>query len=103
MVHVTEISAPPEGAQKFKKNTEIVYDPSTPNDFPIQLVVAEKYGLLYIVTKFGFLYIYELSTVQQIYKVRLSNQAIFAVAKNYTNDGILALSKNGSLIGGMID
>lgn len=103
LVHVTEISAPPEGIPKFKKNTEIAYDASTPNDFPIQLVVAEKYGLLYIVTKFGFLYIYELSTVQQIYKVRLSSQAIFAVAKNYTNDGILALSKNGSLLGGMID
>jgi clathrin heavy chain len=58
LVHITEISPPPEGAQKFKKNNEIVYDPSTPNDFPISLVVAEKYGLLYIVTKFGFVYIY---------------------------------------------
>lgn len=65
--------------------------------------MAEKYGLLYIVTKFGFIYIYELTTVEQIYKARLSTQAIFAVAKNQTNDGILALSKNGSLLGGMID
>lgn len=103
LVHVTEISAPPEGIPKFKKNTEIVYDASTPTDFPISLVVAEKYGLLYIVTKFGFLYIYELSSVEQIFKVRLSSNAIFAVAKNFTNDGILALSKNGSLYGGMID
>lgn len=103
LVHITEISAPPEGAQKFKKNTEIVYDSSTPGDFPISLIVAEKYGLLYIVTKFGFIYIYEMSTVEQIYKARLSNQAIFVVAKNLTNDGILALGKNGSLYGGMID
>lgn len=30
-------------------------------------------------------------------------QPIFVVAKNQKNDGILALSKNGSLIGGLID
>ena len=102
-VHVTEISAPPEGIQKFKKNTEIVYDASAPGDFPISLVVAEKYGLLYIVTKFGFVYLYEITSCEQIYKARISTQAIFAVARNYTNDGILALNKNGSLFGGLID
>lgn len=59
--------------------------------------------MLYIVTKFGFVYIYELTTNQQIYKTRISNQAIFAAAKNYSNSGLLAISKDGSLIGGMID
>lgn len=88
---------------KFKKNTEIIYDPSTPGDFPISLVVAERYGLLYIVTKFGFVYIYELTSCEQIYKVRISGQPIFAVARNLTNDGILALNKNGQLYGGLID
>lgn len=102
-VHITEISAPPEGFQKYKKNTEIVYDASTPGDFPISLVVAEKYGLLYIVTKFGFVYIYEITTCEQIYKARISTQPIFVVARNLTNDGILALNKNGSLFGGLID
>ena len=102
-VHISEISPPPEGFGKFKKSTEIQYDPSTPGDFPIALVVAERYGLLYIVTKMGFLYLYEISTCEQIFKARISNQPIFVVAKNYTNDGILALSKTGSLYGGLID
>lgn len=103
LVHITEISTPPEGVQKFKKNTEIVYDPSAPGDFPISMLVAEKFGLLYIVTKFGFAYLYEMSTCEQIYKCRISNQPIFVVAKNYTNDGLLALNKNGVLYGGMVD
>jgi hypothetical protein len=59
--------------------------------------------MLYIVTKHGFVYIYELTTNQQIFKTRISNQAIFAVAKNYSNNGILALNKDGSLIAGRID
>lgn len=83
--------------------TEIVYDPSTPNDFPISLVLAEKYGMLYIITKFGFVYIYELTTNQQIFKTRISNQPIFVAARNFANDGLLAINKDGSLLGGMID
>lgn len=102
-VHISEISAPPEGCQKHKLKTEIVYDPSTPNDFPISLVIAEKYGMLYIITKFGFVYIYELTTNQQIFKTRISNQPIFVAARNFANDGILAINKDGSLLGGMID
>lgn len=51
----------------------------------------------------GFIYIYEITSCEQIFKARISNQPIFVVAKNYTNDGILALSKTGSLYGGLID
>lgn len=80
-----------------------MYDSSVPGDFPISLIVAEKYGILYIITKMGFVYLYELTTCEQIYKVRISTQPIFLVAKNYTNDGVLALSKTGVLLGGIID
>lgn len=65
--------------------------------------MAEKYGVLYIVTKFGFVYLYEISTCEQIFKTRISANTIFAVARNYVNDGILAITKNGSLYGGLID
>jgi clathrin heavy chain len=102
-VHINEISAAPEGFTKHKKNTEIQYDPSFPSDFPISLNVSEKYGLLYIVTKFGFLYVYEMISCEQIFKARLSQEPIFVVAKNSVNDGILAITKSGSLIGGVVD
>ena len=102
-MHITEISPPPEGFTKFKKNSPINFDPETPNDFPLALFVAENYGILYIVTKFGFVYLYEMTTNEQIYKVRIANGAIFAAAKNHTKDGILAMNKNGSLFGGLID
>lgn len=59
--------------------------------------------MLYIVTKFGFVYIYELTSCEQVYKTRISNDPIFVVAKNLANDGILAMNKNGALFGGIID
>ena len=49
------------------------------------------------------MYLFEISTCEQIFKTRISANAIFAVAKNYVNDGILAITKNGSLHGGLID
>lgn len=102
-VHINEISAAPEGYTKHKKNTEIQYDPSFPGDFPISLIVSEKYGLLYIVTKFGFLFVYEMISCEQIFRTRLSQEPIFVVSKNSANDGILAITKSGSLIGGVVD
>ena len=58
-VHINEISTAPEGYTKHKKNTEIKYDVA-PTDFPISLILSEKYGLLYIITKSAYIYIYEL-------------------------------------------
>jgi clathrin heavy chain len=40
---------------------------------------------------------------EQIFRTRLSQESIFVVAKNNLNDGILAITKSGSLIGGMVD
>lgn len=44
--------------------------------------VAEKYGMLYVVTKFGFLYIYELSNGILLFKNRISEAAVFTGAKD---------------------
>ena len=65
--------------------------------------MAENYGILYIITKFGFVHLYEMTTCEQIYRTRIANGAIFAAAKNYVKDGILAVTKSGSLYGGLID
>ena len=67
------------------------------------MIVSEKYGILYIITKYGFLYIYQLVTNKQIFRTQISNQTVFVAAKNYSNDGFLAINKDGSLIGCMID
>jgi clathrin heavy chain len=40
---------------------------------------------------------------EQIFRTRLSQEPIFVVTKNNVNDGILAITKSGSLIGGVVD
>jgi clathrin heavy chain len=59
-----------------KRGAKIAYDLQLPM-ISVSLIVAEKYGMLYFITKFGFVHIYELTTNQQIFKTRISTQAIF--------------------------
>lgn len=67
------------------------------------MILSEKYGLLYIITKSAFVYIYELISCEQIFKAKLKDDSVFLVAKNTINDGLLAITKGGSLMGGIID
>lgn len=102
-IHITEIGAPPPGASKFKKQADFPIDPSLPADFPVYMQVSSRYGLLYAVTKFGFLYAYELSSASPLFRVRISEQAIFVGAKNSKTDGIIAINKGGAVITSDID
>jgi len=55
--------------------------------------VSQKYGVLFIVTKFGFLFVYELTTAQNIFRTRISQDTIFIGTKNSKNDGLYAINK----------
>lgn len=55
--------------------------------------VADKFGMLYVVTKFGFLYIYELSNGILFYKNRISEAAVFTGAKEADKGGLYVINK----------
>ena len=65
--------------------------------------IAQKYGLLYIISKFGHLFIYELTTGALLFRQSISQDSVFIGSKNSINDGILVISKSGSLISAAID
>ena len=119
-VHMTEISTlfnsyknsfnifllkapPPEGIPKHKKVSEITYSPDVPSDFPVFMHVALKYGVLYIMSKFGHLFLYELTTGSLLFRQSISQDSVFIGTKNSINDGVLVISKSGSLISAAID
>lgn len=65
--------------------------------------ISRKYGMLFIITKFGFLHLYELTSGQNIFRTRVSNDSIFVGTKKSTTDGVLVISKSGSLLALDID
>lgn len=100
-----KIAPPPEGSNKHKKVSEITYSPDVPSDFPVYMHVAGKYGLLYIMSKFGYLFLYELTTGTLLFRQAISSpqDSVFIGTRNSINDGILVISKSGSLISAAID
>lgn len=67
--------------------------------------VSQKYGILYIMSKFGHLFLYELTTGSLLFRQQISvpQDSVFIGARNSINDGILVISKSGSLISAVID
>lgn len=59
--------------------------------------------MLFIITKFGFLFLYELTTGFNIFRTRISNDAIFVGTKKTATDGVYTISKAGSLLSIDID
>jgi len=59
--------------------------------------------MLIIITKFGFLFLYELTTGQNVFRTRISNEAIFVGTKKTATDGVYAINKAGSLLSIDID
>ena len=119
-VHMTEISTyfshffslktlsiapPPEGFNKHKKVSEITYSPDVPSDFPVFMHVSSKYGVLYIMSKFGHMFLYELTTGALLFRQQISapQDSVFIGSKNSITDGILVISKSGSLISAALD
>lgn len=49
------------------------------------------------------MYLFELTTGQNIFRTRVSNDAVFVGSKKESTDGILIINKSGSLISLDID
>lgn len=67
-IKISEIGAPLQGQQKFKRDADFPVDPQFPTDFPVVMHISQKFSMLYVVTKSGFLYLYELSTASLLYR-----------------------------------
>lgn len=98
-VTISEIGNPPPGAAaKFRVQFDLVYATPSGSDFPIFMSFANRFGLLYILTRSGTIFIFEVSTGQRVLASRISDAMIITAALNTTNDGLLILNKNGNVI-----
>ena len=68
----TEIGTPPAGQQKFKSMSEIQLAPDAPGDFPMIVQAANKFGLIFVITKAGYFYMYEASRAALVYRQKIT-------------------------------
>lgn len=96
-IHIAEVQNPPEGKQKLKKACELQL--SVNGDFPIFMHISSKHGLVYVLTKAGYYYVIEASSAALIANGKLSNDPLFIGARNSKTDGVLGISKSGTVYG----
>ena len=102
-LRITEIGNPPAGQAKFKTECQIQLAQDAPGDFPIFMQAANKYGLIFMITKAGYLYLYEASKGSLVYRQRITDQLIIASTRNNNTDGMICINKTGQVIAINID
>ena len=100
---ITEIGTPAAGQQKFKSMSEIQFAPDAPNDFPMIVQAANKYGLIFVITKAGYFYMYEASRAALVYRQRITTELIVASVRNVATDGMICINKLGQVLAINVD
>lgn len=97
-VTISEISPPPQNAQKFRVQFDLQYPQASGTDFPIYMGLSSKFGLLYILARSGTIFVFEVSTGARLLASRLSDTMVITAALNQQTGGLLVLNKNGNVI-----
>merc|ERR1719487_3047273 len=81
------------GGAKVQK--DITMAPDAPGDFAISMVVSEKYGVIFKITKQGFLYLFDCGTGTNLFRYRISQEAVFIGAPSARTGGMLLVNRKG--------
>jgi clathrin heavy chain len=102
-LRIMEIGNPNGSDTKFKQSAQFAYPPDVSNDFPVVVHAAEKYGVLFIVTKFGYLFVYVMGSAALIYRQKITTSLIFRSVKNTKTDGCICVNRDGQLLAINVD
>ena len=77
-LHVIELGAQAGQTPFQKRQAELFFPPEFMDDFPVNMSISEKYGVIYVVTKNGLLFVYDLETATAIYRNKVQRPVFIA-------------------------
>ena len=102
-LRIMEIGAPNGSDVKFKQTAQFSYPPDVSNDFPVVVHSAEKFGILFIITKFGYLFVYAIGHGALLYRQKITTSLIFKSVRNSKTDGTICVNRDGHLLAINVD
>lgn len=102
-LHIVEIDHQQSNPQFPKKAVDIYFPPEAQNDFPVAMQVAQKYSVIYMVTKYGFIHLYDLYTGACLFMNRISSETIFTTVGDADSSGIIGINRKGQVLNVTID
>jgi clathrin heavy chain len=67
-------------------------------DFPLGIHIANKYGILIVITKFGFIHLHDLETGTALFLNRISEETVFTTARDSEGTGVVVINKRGQVL-----
>jgi clathrin heavy chain len=67
-------------------------------DFPLGIHIAQKYGILIVITKFGFIHLHDLETGTALFLNRISEETVFTTARDDEGTGVVVINKRGQVL-----
>lgn len=102
-LHIVEVDHEPTNPPYPKKAVDIYFPAEASNDFPVAMQVAQKYGIVYVITKYGFIHLYELESGTCIFMNRISSETIFTTAPDHESTGLLGVNRKGQVLTVSVD
>ncbi|KAF2749326.1 clathrin heavy chain [Sporormia fimetaria CBS 119925] len=81
-----------------KRQIPIHWPAETNGDFPLGIHIANKYGLIMIITKFGFIHLHDLETGTALFLNRISEETVFATTRDSDGRGVVVVNKRGQVL-----
>ena len=97
-LHVIELGAQAGQTPFQKRQAELFFPPEFIDDFPVNMSISEKYGVIYVVTKMGLLFVYDLETATAIYRNKVSNDPVFLACDSPSTGGVYAVNRRGQVL-----
>ena len=97
-LHVIELGAQAGQTPFQKRQAELFFPPEFMDDFPVNMSISEKYGVIYVVTKMGLLFVYDLETATAIYRNKVSNDPVFLACDSPSTGGVYAVNRRGQVL-----
>jgi clathrin heavy chain len=102
-LHIVEVDHQASNPNFPKKAVDVYFPAEAVNDFPVALVVSQKYSITYLVTKYGFIHLYDLETGTCIFMNRISSETIFITAPDSESSGIVGVNRKGQVLSVSVD
>lgn len=97
-INIVEVDHDPANPV-FPKRLIPVHWPTEGNqDFPLGCHIANKYGLIMVVTKFGFIHLHDLETGTALFMNRISEETVFTSCRDEDGKGVVVINKRGQVL-----
>lgn len=97
-LNIVEVDHNPSNPAFPKRLIPIHWPAEGTGDFPLGVHIANKYGILIVITKFGFIHLHDLETGTALFLNRISEETVFTTARDDEGKGVVVINKRGQVL-----